>query len=44
MELRSGERYIKVNTLIALTGFLSEHLDLVTPVDNLYVIAEVIGN
>ena len=26
-----GERHIKVNTLIALTGFLSERLNLVTP-------------
>ena len=31
MELTFGERHIKVNTLIALTGFLSESLDLVTP-------------
>ena len=31
MELRFGEPRINVNTLIALTGFLSERLDLVTP-------------
>ena len=31
MELRFGERHIKVNTLIALIGFLSQCSDLVTP-------------
>ena len=31
MELRFGERHIKVNTLIALIGFLSKRLDLATP-------------
>ena len=31
MELRFGERHIKVNTLITLTGFLGERLNLVTP-------------
>ena len=43
-ELRFGERYIKVNSLVALTPFLSERLDSDTRTNNLYAISEVIRN
>ena len=43
MELRFGERHIKVNTLIALTGFFKRTFRF-GYTNNLYVIAEVIRN
>ena len=43
MEMRFGERHIKVNTLIALTGFFRRAFRF-GYINNLFVIAEVIRN